>query len=101
MAGRLDAAIASFRTAAELEPEQWRRPLPARRGAAAEGRCEGRAGGDRAGDERDLQDDRPADGLPRARAQDRLRRGARRADREVREGRALQHCLRLRLPRRS
>ena len=86
---------------AELEPEQWRRPLPARRGAAAEGRCEGRAGGDRAGDERDLQDDRPADGLPRARAQDRLRRGTRCADREVREGRALQHCLRLRLPRRS
>ena len=83
MAGRLDAAIASFRTAAEPEPEQWRRALPARRGAAAEGRCAGRAGGDRAGDERDLAHDRPADGLPRARAQGRLRCGARCADREV------------------
>ncbi len=41
---------------------------------------------DRAGDERELEDDRPADGLPRARAQGRLRRRARRADREVREG---------------
>ena len=86
---------------AELEPKQWRRPLPARRSAAAQGRCEGRAGGDRAGDERDLQDDRPADGLPRARAQGRLGRRARRADREVREGRALQHRRRLRLPRRG
>src|SRR5205807_4407462 len=86
---------------AELEPEQWRRPLPARRSAAAQGRCTWRAGGDRAGDERGLQDDRPADGLPSARAQGRLGRRAGRADREVREGRALQHCLRLRLPRRG
>src|SRR5436305_1410316 len=39
---------------AELEPKQWRRPLPARHSAAAQGRCEGGAGGDRAGDERDL-----------------------------------------------
>src|SRR5947207_1092732 len=86
---------------AELEPKQWRRPLPVRRSAAAQGRCKGRAGGDRAGDERDLQDDRPADGLPRTRAQGRLGRRARRADREVPERRALQHCLRLSLPRRG
>src|SRR6267378_199723 len=70
--GRLDETLALEEAAvrrdphrAELEPEQWRRPLPARRSAAAQGRCEGRTGGERAGDERDLQDDRPGDGLPR------------------------------------
>ena len=101
MAGRLDAAIASFRTVLSLSPGQGRRARPTRQCAAAEGRCAGRAGGDRAGDERGLEDDRPADGVPRARAQGRLRRRAGRADREVREGRALQHRLRLRLPRRG
>ena len=52
MAGRLDAAIASFRTVLSLEPGPGRRALPTRRGVAAEGRRAGRAGGDRAGDER-------------------------------------------------
>jgi len=99
MVGRLDAAIASFRTVLSLSPSNGGAPLRARRRAAAEGRCAGRIGGDRAGDERGLEDDRPADGVPRAGAQVRVRRRARRADREVREGRILQHCLRLRLPR--
>ena len=101
MAGRFDAAIASFRTVLSLAPGRGWRARRTRRGAAAEGRCAGRAGGDRAGDERDVEDDRPADGVPRARAQGRLGCRAGRADREVREGRVLQHRLRLRLPRRG
>ena len=95
MAGRFDAAIASFRTVLSLAPGRGSAHAELGNRAAAEGRCEGRVGGDRAGDERALEDGRPADGLPRARAQGRLRRRAGRADREVREGRALQHRLRL------
>jgi TolB-like protein len=78
-----------------------RRARGSRQCAAAEGRCAGRAGGDRAGDERCLEVDQPADGVPRAGSQGRLGRGAGRADREIREGRALQHRLRLCLPRRG
>ena len=86
---------------AEPEPGPGPHALPTRRGFVAEGRRAGRTGGDRAGDDRGLQDDWPAAGLSRARAQGRLRRRARRADREVREGCILQHRFRLRLPRRG
>jgi TolB-like protein len=100
MTGRFDAAIASFRTVQSFTPGRGN-------GHAQLGvalllrRCAGCAGGDGAGDERGVEDDRPAAGIPRAGAQGRLGRGAGRADRKVREGRTLQHRPRLRLARRG
>lgn len=82
MAGRYDAAIASYHTVLSLAPGRGD-TRPTRRSTASKGRCAGRARGDRSGDERGFQDDRSADGLPRARAQGRLGRRAGRADREV------------------
>jgi tetratricopeptide (TPR) repeat protein len=100
MAGRYDAAIASFRTVLSLSPDRGNAHAQLgnalmRKGDAAAGLAE---------IEQEKSEvwrmNRVADGLLRARAQNRRRCRAQRADREVREGLALQHRLRLRVLRR-
>ena len=95
-AGRYDAAIASLRDGGEPERD-GPRALCAWSCLASQRRCAGRISGDGAGEERALADDWPADGLPRARAQGRLRCGTRRTDREIREDSSVWYRLRLRL----
>jgi tetratricopeptide (TPR) repeat protein len=99
--GRFDAAIASQRTALSLSP--------GRGGARAQIGLALLLNSDAPSALAEIEqetseiwkDDQPADGVPRTRAQGRLRRGAGGADREAREGCALQHRVRLRVPRRS
>ena len=101
LAGRFDAAIASFRTVLSLSPGRGGAHAQLGNALLQKGDAQGALAEIEQETSELWQDGRPADGLPRARAQGRLRRRARRADREVREGRALQHRLRLRLPRRG
>jgi hypothetical protein len=98
MAGRLDAAIASFRTVLSLSPSNG--GAHCQLGVAL--LLKGDAKGALAEIEQETSEIYKMIGLPMAyhalgRKADSGRR-ARRADREVREGRALQHRLRLRLP---
>ena len=99
-AGRLDEAIATFRTVLRLAPG-WRRAILRSGGAAAEGRAAGSACRDAEGTERGLAPARPDDGLPRARSQGRFRCRAGRDDREVRADAAYNIAYVLRLPQRG
>ena len=86
MAGRLDAAIASFRTVLSLSPGRGGAHDQLGVALLLKGDAQGALAEIEQETSEVVEDDRPADGLPRARAQGRLRRRARRADREVREG---------------
>ena len=100
-AGRLDDAIASYRTALRLAPDYVGAHYVIGVALLLKGDAPAALDGDAEGTRRDLAPDRAADGLSRARPQGRLRCRARRVDQEVRRRRGLQHRLRSGLAQRA